>query len=228
MTITTSVYDKALHLAAEARRLQAGQQSEQEAQHAAHQIEQIKAELGTLADLVAVAASLALAGAEGVRLSGLDDGRAAFAAKAAAGLPAEAAFKAARQKLKTVSARISQEVGLAWTDWSSAELATLPLRRIPLLATSQQKAARQSKADLEKLAKAPKVSTSAITLFRTGLETLREFLDQVADPTPELVTLLDKIDGPPVASLRDITDEEIALLRQHGQDGQITLRRLGA
>lgn len=224
----TSVYDKALQLAAEARRLQAGQQSEQEAQHAAHQIEQIKAELDSLENLLAVAASLASVGAGGVSLSGLDDGRAAFAEKAAAGLPAEAAFKSARQKLKTVSARIGQEVGVAWTEWSSVELAALPLRRIPLLPASQQKAARQSKADLEKLTKDTKVSTSTVTLFRTGLETLRESLDQVADPTPELVVLLAKIDGPPAASLCDVTDEEIALLRQHGQDGQITLRRLGA
>jgi hypothetical protein len=225
---TNSVYDSALELAAETRRLLAGQQNEQEAQQVASRVLKVAEELRAIADLVAVATSLASAGARPIDLSGIDAGRAAFAAKAANGLPPESAFRAAQQKLKTTSARIAAETMTVWSEWSSAEIAKLPLGRLALLPSERQKAARQKRAEVEKLARQPKPRRSDLAQFQVVLQGLRESLEEVPDPSPEIVALLAKIDSPPAPSLSDLTDEEIAMLRREGLDGQITLRRMGA
>jgi hypothetical protein len=57
---------------------------------------------------------------------------------------------------------------------------------------------------------------------------LSELLQQADEPPEALSTLLDRLSTRPPATLREITDEQIALLRQHRMDDQIGLLRTGA
>ena len=94
-----------------------------------------------------------MSGTRSVDLSGLDEGRAAFARHAAAGLPSNQVFTAAKQKINGVISRVSEQLGAAWAQWTSEQLAGLPLIRIPLLGADEQKSARDRRDELLKLSK---------------------------------------------------------------------------
>ena len=84
-------------------------------------------------------------------LSGLDDGRAAFDRHAARGLPSNQVFTAAKQKINGVIARVSEQLGHAWSQWTTEWMAELPLVRIPLLDSDGQKSARERRDELQGL-----------------------------------------------------------------------------
>ena len=117
-------------------------------------------------------------------LSGLDDGRAAFARHAAAGLPSNQVFTAAKQKINGVISRVSEQLGAAWSQWTAERMAGLPLVRIPLARGADEQARRRTRRDdLLKLSKDRGSDRAGRRPVSTRLpELLRETLGQVSDP----------------------------------------------
>ena len=160
-------------------------------------------------------------------LSGLDDGRAAFARHAAAGLPSNQVFTAARQKINGVISRVSEQLGAAWAQWTSEQLAGLPLIRIPLLGADEQKSVRDRRDELLKLSKVAVPTGPDVGAFQSAAGLLRETLDEVPDPPQEILGLLQRLGERPPVTLDQLTDDDIGLLRRAGIADQIEVRRRG-
>jgi hypothetical protein len=169
----------------------------------------------------------AVSGTRSVDLSGLDDGRAAFARHAAAGLPSNQVFTAARQKVNGVISRVSEQLGPAWTQWTSERLTELSLMRIPLLDADEQSTARDRRDELLRLSKISVPTSTDVNAFQSTAGLLWETLSQIPDPPQEILTLLQRLGERPPVTLEQLTDDDISLLRQAGIADQIEVRRRG-
>lgn len=225
----TSVYERATQLQAHARRLAEGQRGELDAQRVSQAVSETRRELNNLRSLIQIARLLGAKGAPAVNLTGLDAGRTLFAAKAGdGGLPSDRAFRDAQAKIKGVAGRIAADIQAAWATHTEQTLAALPMIRISLLGAGEQVRAREQKATLDRLAKAARPDVPGIAEYTNTFEMLRDTLDSLRDPSPEILGLMVRIAGPRQISLGDLTDAEIALLRREGFADQIMLRRKNA
>ncbi|MBT2410826.1 hypothetical protein J7I94_09670 [Streptomyces sp. ISL-12] len=223
------VYEMALQLQDRARQLSEGAAGEKEAARVASRISELTARLAELRREVTVALALKDQGAAVVAsLPAASDGLEPFTRRAENGWPGDQAFNTAKRKVQEAATAIREENLAAWAEWSGRRLAALPLARIPMLPPQEQASARSRRVDLERAASAKTVTTGDITLFVTKWESLAESLRDAKEPPVELLALLERLDSRPAPTLRDITDQEIALLREFAMDGQVSLTRKGA
>jgi hypothetical protein len=213
----------------EANRISADAQNDQEAKRVSERVNEVTAALQTLQLAINAVKRLRTAiGEQRVSLSGLDDGRAALAAHAARGWPSNQAFTAARHKIVGVTSRVNTELAQEWERWTTQRLDELQVVRIPLLEQDDEKAARQRRESLFKLAKNPVPRGADIDQFALEFGLLKDMLDEVASLSEELLSLLQRLGERPSLTLAALTDDQIALLRQEGIAGQIEVRRRGA
>ncbi|MFF4802316.1 hypothetical protein ACFY1U_28590 [Streptomyces sp. NPDC001351] len=223
------VYEMALQLQDRARQLAEGEAGEKEAARVSSRITELSARLAELRKEVAVALALKEQGAPiGPSLSAASDGLEPFTRRAQNGWPGDQAFNTAKRKVQAAADALRDENLTAWSEWSARQLASLPLARIPMLPPQEQASARSRRTDLERAASAKAIATGDITLFVTRCEALAESLRDAKEPPAELLALLERLDSRPAPTLLDITDQEIALLREFAMDGQVTLTRKGA
>ena len=228
MSSGQSVLEKAQAMKVEADRLREGEKGEQDAARVSQRVDEVTVALQGLGRVVGAVDRLhAVTGTRTVDLSGLDEGRAAFARHAAAGLPSNQVFTAAKQKINGVVSRVSEQLGSAWAQWTSEQLAGLPLIHIPLLSAVKQKSARDRRDELQKLAKIPVPSSADVGAFQSAAVLLRETLDEVSGTPPEILALLQRLDTRPPMTLDQLTDDDVSLLRQAGIADQIEVRRRG-
>jgi hypothetical protein len=213
-------------MTAEATRLRRDVSAEHDAKRVSERVGEILPLLQRLSLLAAAVRRLrAVSGENCLDLSGLDDGRAAFARHA--GLPSNQAFTAAKSKINAVSTRVSADLGAAWSRWTEQRMAGLPLMRIPLLDPSDQETAREWRNDLQSLAKTPVPTSTDISMFQSAAAQLAEALGRVSDPPQEVLALLQRLGERPPPTLAELADDDIRLLRQAGVATQIEIRRKG-
>ncbi len=228
MSNPSSVLDKARAMMAEASRVQQGVEAEHEANRIAQRVDEVTQVLLKLRQVVGAADRLnAVRDSESIDLSGLDDGRAAFARHAETGLPSNQVFTAAKHKINGVISRVSEQLGLAWSQWTAERMAELPLVRIPLLDADDQKSARLRRDELQKLLSKPVPTSTDVGLFQSSAGILQEMLSQVADPPEDILALLQRLGERPPLTLDQLTDDQISMLRQAGIADQIEVRRRG-
>jgi hypothetical protein len=224
----SSVIEKAQAMKVEADRLREGEKGEQDAARVSQRVDEVTVALQGLGLVIGAVNRLhAVSGTRTVALSGLDEGRATFARHAKAGLPSNQVFTAARQKINGVTSRISEQLGAAWAQWTSEQLTGLPLIRIPLLDTGEQKTARDRRDELLKLSKIGVPSSTDIGTFQSTAGLLRDTLSEVPPPPPEILALLQRFGERPPMTLDQLTDDDIGLLRRAGIADQIEVRRRG-
>lgn len=219
-----SVLDKALSLQSEARRLDFGRKDEQQAQRIRERVHDMRAALGDLRIQVRLARVLKQRTGMGVDLSNLDTGRRELARKAAGGLPSDRSFNTANQKIKETTESLSREIMETWKGWAESQLSLLPVNRISMLGRARQAEVRSALGRLREYARSSRVTATDISLFTTEYEGLKDELDRAPDAPEPLLALLDRLSGRAL-TLRDVTDEEIAFLRQYSMDQEIEVRR---
>jgi hypothetical protein len=224
----SSVLEKARAMTAEASRLRQGADAEHDANRVSQRVEEVTQVLLQLRQMAGAVDRLrAVSGSECVDLSGLDDGRAAFARHAASGLPSNQVFTAAKQKVNGVISRVSTQLGVAWSQWTAERMAELPLVRITLLDADEQRSARARRDELQRLAKIPVPTSTDVSMFQSAAGILQETLSEVADPPQEILALLHRLGERPPLTLDELTDNQISLLRQADIADQIEVRRRG-
>jgi hypothetical protein len=219
-----SVYDKALRLRAEIRRIDEGASAEQAARSAAHRVQELRSALADLTSQVSLARALTRYSETEVPLGDVRNGLFELQQRASTGLPSDQAFDAARRKVTASAedlARRSQEV---WRTWTSTSVDNLPTNRMAGLDQARQRSTRQAVDQLAALRKRTKPSSSDVVEFHNTLDAVLDELAAAKNAPDELLDLLTRFDGQQM-TLRDITDSEIALLREHGMDSEIEIRR---
>ncbi|UXX94172.1 hypothetical protein N7U49_22565 [Streptomyces sp. AD2-2] len=224
-----SVYDKAVQLQNRARQIAVGSVGEKEATRVLSRTKELRAALAELRTQVELSQTLALLGAaHKADLSGIESARSAFERKAVNGLPSDAVFNTARKKVQEFAGKFKSNNGEAWVIWATAQLADLPLARIPMLSSDERMAARNREKELRQAVASRNLSKTDVTLFTSTYTLLAESLRDKSDPPSELLDLLALLEKRPSPTLRDISDADIALLRQFEMDLHITLQRTGA
>jgi hypothetical protein len=215
-------------MTAEAGRIRQGAEAEHDAARVSQRADETLELLQQLRRLVRAARRLHDAsGTELVDLSGIDDGRATFARRAHSGLPSNQVFTAAKLKIKTVTSRLTSELGTAWSQWTAERIAELPLTRIGLLPQEEQQPASSRHEELTRLARIREPTSTDVSMFVAARDFLADALSHTPDLPQEVLLLLERLGRRPAPSLADLTDEQIALLRQASMADQIELRRRG-
>ena len=225
MTNRTPVLDRAVLLQNEVRRLEAGAQDQGQALRIARRVAEIKAALTVVAGHVRAARALQRhnAGAA-INLTGLDAGRDGLARLAAGSIPSDPGFVAARRKIQATADRLAAEVQAAWRAWADQQLSALPDHMIAVLPPDQQAQARTTLKNLRNLASVKNITAADIAEYASAYEGLTEELSEMMDVPEAVATIMNRVsDGG--ATLRDLNDDEIALLRAYRMDGEIELRR---
>ncbi|MFF8928949.1 hypothetical protein ACF1AO_16920 [Streptomyces longwoodensis] len=225
-----SVYEKAKLLEDHASRIADGEDSQRQATRVSSRLLELRSQLNQLRSQLAVTQALQSRGAGlDIDLSGIDDGRAGFERSLGpSGLPSNQVFNTAKKKTQAVTDRLAEENQAAWSAWTEQLLAKLPLARISMLVELEaEKQASKRQIELERIARG-KASQEAITTFATTYAGLAELLQDTQDPPEALVDLLNRLREQPGLTLSDVTDEEIALLRECRMDAHITLKRKGS
>ena len=231
MSEFASVLDLARATAAEANRIKSGQQAEGNAERVLNRTGEIRVELQKLLQAIAAARRLAVAsGVSAVDVTGLDDGRANLErlARQSSYLPSDAAFNGAKKKISDVTKRLISESEKAWAEWVRPAVNGVPAIKISQLDLADQKAARARWEALVKMSKQSSPKTDDINAFKSDLDYLHEVLDPLPPLTDQVQGLYDRLTRSPALTLAEITDEQIAQLRDNGLDSQIEVRRRGA
>lgn len=224
-----SVYDQAVQLQNRARQIAAGAVGEKEAARVLSRTKELRAALAELRSQVELSHMLATLGAtHKPDLTGIDAARTAFERKALNGLPSDTVFNTARRKALEIKDKLRSDNSEAWIAWASAQVAELPLARIPILSRDEREAARGREKELRQAVAAKSLSKTDITMFTSTYALLADSLHDKSEPPSELLELLERLEKRPSPTLRDIADSDIALLRQFEMDTHITLQRTGA
>ncbi|MFB6904990.1 hypothetical protein ACFCWB_12065 [Streptomyces bacillaris] len=225
-----SVYEKSKLLEDHASRIANGEESQRQATRVSARLMELRSQLNQLRSQLAVTHALQAQGAGlDIDLSGVDDGRAGFERSLGpSGLPSNQVFNTAKKKTQAVTGRLGEANQAAWSAWTGRLLEELPVARISMLL--DPKAERQASArhaELERVARG-KASKESITTFAVTHAGLAELLQDAQDPPQALAVLLDRLREQSGLTLRDVTDEEIALIREYGMDAHISLKRKGS
>ena len=226
MTDLLSVLDKAVKLQSESRRLETGAEGQAQANRVARRVAEIETALTRLSALARTARTLQAHTTAQVSLAGLDAGRHDLARRAAGSIPSDSAFVAARRKVESAGHALAAAIQVAWTEWADGQMAALPDDRIAMLEIARQARARITLKTLRGLAGEAGVTAAGIAEFTSAYAGLREELDGARDVPQTIVGLLDSLSRRAV-TLQDVTDDQIALLRELGLGREIQLRRTG-
>jgi hypothetical protein len=228
MTAAGSVLDKAVALRAEARRLQEGQKGAAELARISNRVTELDLLISTLAQVVRAARRAASLGVSlSINLALADDGRANLERHAATGLPSDQAFVVARGKINTSKQAIADALSAAWAAWAIAQLDALPVERIALLDREAREQATGWHTRLRSLASSAPPTNSDIDEFSRTLDALTEVLDDAPAASGEVVNLLKRLVERPPLTLADLTNAQVASIREAGIADQVELRRRG-
>lgn len=231
MSEFSSVLELAREVASEANRIKRGRDAELNAERVMNRVGEITGALQKLEQAVAAARRLAAAsGVAAIDVTGLDNGRANLErlARQSSHLPSDVAFTGARKNIGDVTSRVTRAFGEAWAEWARQAAAGVPIIKISQLDPVDQAAARTRWDALVKVSRAPSPKTDDINSFKSDLEYLHEVLDSLPDLPGQVRELYDRLARRPSLTLADITDAEIAELREKGLDAHIEVRRRGA
>jgi hypothetical protein len=228
VTASGSVLDKAVALRAEARRLQEGEKGATELARTSNRVAELDVLISALARVVLAArraASLGVALSAGLALA--DAGRSNLARHAAAGLPSDRAFIVALGKVNASTDTIAAALSSAWAEWATARLAALPVERVALLDLEPRNQATGWHTRLQSLVSKKPPSSSDIDEFSRTIEALTTALDAAPAASGEVIDLLKRLAERPTLTLADLTDAQVAALRQADVADQVELRRRG-
>ncbi|MEU7757639.1 hypothetical protein [Micromonospora aurantiaca (nom. illeg.)] len=218
-----SVLDKARALSAQADRLRVGAAAEENAKRILTRLEELNAVLDEVEAALGATDRLREQGVDlpAVRL---DLGREALARSAGdVGLPPIRAFTSAKEKIEAVRRDVRLSLSQAWSQWTTARMAELALHRMVMLPPVERRTEETRLSKLSKLSKVDVPSRTDVVEFAAVHAGLKEDLDALKDPAPELQTLLTRLAQR--TTLAHLSDDDVALLRRYEVADQIEVQR---
>lgn len=226
-----SVLELAQEVTRQANRIKQDAEAEQQATRVLQRVDTVQKALAGLETAVAAALRLhAASGQQFVSLEKLDEGRESFATSVAnaGGIPRNEVFTTAANRISGATKRVTTELAAGWAQWTAREVAGIPRMRISLLDQAEQQAPRERWDSLLKTAKVATPARDHINSFKSDLDYLHDVLDSLPDPPGAVLEILERLGQRRGMTLAELTDEEIAVLREAGVADQIEVRRRGA
>lgn len=223
---TTSLFTRAKRLQAFARAERSAQEANQDHQRTTLALGKLDVALAELA--VALKTYEALQ-AQGIQLSPLPALEAPPAELRAhidsVGRPTPERLTGAVGKVSRATASILGDLDARWRTWSANRLDELPTPRIPRLAPPERRRVETRLASLRTDSRNAPTSAS-VNQFKLGFEAVSEALDAVTVHSLLEEALSKVMSSSPPVTLADLSDEEIAVLRDDSAvAAQIVLSR---
>ncbi|MCH6470687.1 hypothetical protein [Sinomonas terrae] len=227
MGVEMSVFEKATRLRAVAHTYAEGAKERRDREQAELALKEVEDALDALVKLTEAARSAAELGVTLPEMASLvGRGLTNLEARSAGGLlPTKQALQAAKGRLISNRAELETAFGAAWRAWATARVREVPIAKIALVASRMSRQSIED--DLRSLHGMTRSIPTAreVQAFGQKWKRVRDVLDalEAEDDMVELLTRLGASEG---VLLADLSDSELALLRNRvAVAEQIVLRR---
>lgn len=213
-TDPSTLLERALQLTAEARKLASGQEAQQAERRTTTNLTALETALTAMAESAKAHQEAARLGVPLARMQ-WGAGRQNLTEHVRRGRPSAQALLNATKQVKATTTTANQELKESWSAWAATKLSDPVLLRLPLLPESDRGTYRGYLDRLKSLASAKQPPKAhEIAEFGRHLDNLTDVLGCVT-ADENLTALITRIAGG--VRLSDLTDAELAQLRQHPQ-----------
>lgn len=224
-----TLLEDALALSARARRIDADRSDSEQRSRLRARVSDLWTAIDAISNLLELRREATAAGAViPWKPSRLTSAHQALVRVSQDGLPTEKHLETARAQIGRVTTELTKAVETGWKTWAEEQLNRTPDEKIPILQGDERQTAVKDWTQLKRLAgKAPK-NSHEITEFVRLSNRINRVLRPVPHLSEDLRELLRRLDAKPPLTLADLSDSNIAMLREAGFASQVQLsRRIG-
>ncbi|MGW5258153.1 hypothetical protein ACWERW_35400 [Streptomyces sp. NPDC004012] len=223
--MSTSVLDKARALQNQARHIAEAQKDAAQQERVVRRIDEVRSALEKATGQVAIAALLKERTGQSVSLASLVNAYERFENKSRGGLPADRVFTEAQRALEACAKEFSSAIREAWVAWARACVSGVSSVRFAALAPAERREAEALLREMRGHAERKTVDGTVIRAFCTAYADMGRLLERAPSEVPaELAQIIERIDSGGL-TLRDLSADDIALLREYDQDVWISVTR---
>ncbi|GAA4485047.1 hypothetical protein GCM10023191_009040 [Actinoallomurus oryzae] len=220
-----TVLEKAQELQNTARSIAESQKERDDQERVLRRIDEVRTALQAAMVQQRTAVLLHERTGQALDVSGFDTARAKLASKSRGGLPGDRAFVDARRALEAFTSELNTSIRQFWKTWATARIHEISPARFATLGPDERREASELYESMKAKANRPKVDSESILTFCNRRDTLLALLRHAPTDTPEnLLELINRLDAGGV-TLRELTNADIALLREYDQDRWYTITR---
>jgi hypothetical protein len=223
--VSTSVLEKARALQNQARHIAEAQKDAAQQERVLRRIDEVRSALEKTTAQVEIAALLKERTGQSVNLVSLVSAYQRFENKSRGGLPADRVFTEAQNALAACAKEFAAAIRDAWVTWASACVSGVSSVRFAALAPTERREAEALLREMRGHAERRTVDGTVIRAFCTAYADVARLLEHAPSDVPaELAQLIERIDAGGL-TLRDLSADDIALLREYDQDVWISVTR---
>ncbi|MEV5931904.1 hypothetical protein AB0L56_03795 [Streptomyces sp. NPDC052079] len=223
--MSTSVLDKARELQNQARHIAEARKDAVQQERLVRRIDEVRGALDKATGQVTIASLLKERTGQSVDLTPLMGAYERFVNKSRGGLPGDRVFTEAQKALEACAKEFTSAIREAWAQWARAQVSGVSSVRFAALAPAERREAEALLRDLRAYAERRAVDGTVIRGFCTAYADMMRLLAHAPSDVPaELAQLVERIDAGGM-TLRDLSADDIALLRQYDQDVWISVTR---
>lgn len=222
---SVTVLEKALELQNTARSISESRKERYDQERVLRRIDEVRTALQAAMVQQQTAVLLRECTGQALDVSGFDTARAKLASKSRGGLPGDRAFVDASRALEAFTSELSASLRQLWKRWATARIQEVSPARFVTLGPDERREASGLYESMKAKVNRPKVDSASILTFCSDHDRLLTLLQHAPADIPQgLLELINRLDAGGV-TLRELTDADIALLREYDQDSWYTVIR---
>ncbi|MGP3977850.1 hypothetical protein ACTWQF_28310 [Streptomyces sp. 8N114] len=223
--MSTSVLEKARELQNKARHIAEAQKDAVQQERVVRRIDEVRSALEKATGQVSIAELLRERTGHSVDMAALVHAYERFETKSRGGLPADRVFTEAQRTLQLCAKDIAAEIRDVWGEWARTRVSGVSSARFAALAPAERREAETLLRDIRAYAERRNVDGTVIRSFCTAYAEVQRLVEHApSDVPPALAQLIERIDAGGL-TLRDLTADDIELLRAYDQDAWISVTR---
>ncbi|MGW6472675.1 hypothetical protein [Streptomyces nigra] len=222
---SVTVLEKAQELQNTARSISESQKERDDQERVLRRIDEVRTALRAAMVQQQIAVLLRERTGQALDVSRFEAARAKLASKSRGGLPSDRAFVDAKRALEAFTSELSASLKQLWKTWATARIQEVSPARFVTLGPEERLEATELYESMKAKANRPKVDSASILTFCSDRDTLLTLLQHAPADAPQgLLELINRLDAGGV-TLRELSDADIALLREYDQDSWYTIAR---
>jgi hypothetical protein len=223
--VSTSVLEKARELQNQARHIAEAQKDAAQQERVVRRIDEVRSALEKATGQVGIAGLLKERTGQSVDLTALVSAYQRFETKSRGGLPADRVFTEAQKALEACAKDIAAAIREAWCEWARTRISGVSSARFAALAPAERREAETLLRDMRGYTERRNVDGTVIRSFCTAYAEVLRLVEHAPSEVPtELAQLIERVDAGGL-TLRDLSSDDIELLRAYDQDVWISVTR---
>jgi len=223
--MSASVLEKARELQNQARHIAEAQKDAVQQERVVRRIDEVRSALEKATGQAGIAQLLRERTGQSVGCASLVSAYERFEAKSRGGLPADRVFTEAQRALEQCAKEIAAAIREAWAQWARTCVSGVSSARFAALAPAERREAEALLRDMRGYAERRSVDGAAIRSFCAAHDEVLRLVEHApSEVPPQLAELIERIDAGGL-TLRDLSEDDIALLRAYDQDVWISVTR---